>query len=148
MIENDRVYVHFGQMGTACLSTEGKILWTAVLPHNLYYGPSSSPALFEDLLVVPCQGTDVRYVFAGEGVTGQVSWRPGNSNFEPVARFSNVTPAVSIRNQSGAEANKELSLGVTRYVNGHRIKWQSEVIRAAITLKLCNFEETGAIIHV
>ena len=27
-VEDDKVYVHFGTKGTACLTTEGKILWT------------------------------------------------------------------------------------------------------------------------
>lgn len=83
VIEGDRVYVHFGQMGTACLSTQGQILWTTVLPHNLLYGPSSTPVLFEDLLIIPCQGTDVRYVTALDKQTGKERWKTvcgGNYN--------------------------------------------------------------------
>ena len=42
---------------------------------TLYYGPSSSPVLFEDLLIVPCQGTDVRYVTALDKKTGKERWK-------------------------------------------------------------------------
>jgi outer membrane protein assembly factor BamB len=75
VIEGDRVYVHFGPMGTACLSTEGKVLWTTTLPHTLSYGPSSSPVLFDDLLIVTCQGTDVRYTVALDKHTGKERWK-------------------------------------------------------------------------
>ena len=37
LLEGDRVYVHFGPHGTACLSTAGKILWQTVLPHKQSY---------------------------------------------------------------------------------------------------------------
>lgn len=87
IIEKDRVYVHFGQMGTACLSTEGKILWTTVLPHKLYYGPSSTPVLFADLLIVPCHGTDVSYTAALDKQTGKERWKTsggGNSHATPL----------------------------------------------------------------
>ncbi len=90
ILEGERVYVHFGQMGTARLGADGKILWTAALAHNLYYGPSSTPVLFEDLLIVPCQGTDVRYIAALDKNTGKERWKTtmgGNYN-------SDATPLI------------------------------------------------------
>jgi outer membrane protein assembly factor BamB len=89
VLEGDRLYVHFGQMGTACLSTEGKVLWKTVLPHGLAYGPSSSPVLFEDLLLVSCQGTDVRFVVALDKTTGKERWKTPRDG-----RNSDATPLV------------------------------------------------------
>jgi outer membrane protein assembly factor BamB len=75
MIEGDRVYVHFGPYGTACLATSGKLLWQVVLPHQQSYGPSSSPVVYRDLLIVPCLGTDVQYLAALDKQTGAPRWK-------------------------------------------------------------------------
>lgn len=77
VLEPGRVYVHFGTMGTACLDTKtGKVLWrnnTLVLDHK--EGPGSSPILFGDLLIVNCDGMDVRYVVALDRRTGETVWK-------------------------------------------------------------------------
>src|SRR5262249_49791187 len=75
LLDGDRVYAHFGPLGTACLSTAGQILWRTVLPHTTYYGPSGSRGLSDDLLIVPCHGTDVRYLAALDKRTGRERWR-------------------------------------------------------------------------
>jgi outer membrane protein assembly factor BamB len=75
ILEGDRVYVHFGDNGTACLKTDGKIVWKKTLPHAQGYGPSSSPVLYKDLLIVPCHGTDVAYLVALDKDTGDQRWR-------------------------------------------------------------------------
>src|SRR5262249_36411791 len=89
LLEGDHVYVHFGPMGTACLSTQGQILWRALLPHNTYYGPSNSPVLCEDVLIVPCHGTDVRYLVALDKRTGKERWKASRGS-----RNSESTPLV------------------------------------------------------
>jgi len=82
VIEEGRVYVHFGTYGTACLDTAtGKKLWEnrdLKLKHQ--EGPGSSPVVFENLLIVNCDGYDIRYVVALDKMTGKIVWkkdRPG-----------------------------------------------------------------------
>ena len=75
LLEGNRVYVHFGPHGTACLSADGKIVWQTVLPHQQAYGPSSSPVLYDNLLIVPCLGTDVQYLVALDKQTGVERWK-------------------------------------------------------------------------
>jgi outer membrane protein assembly factor BamB len=89
ILDGDRVYVHFGAYGTACLDTDGKIIWKTKLEHATYYGPSSSPVLYGDLLIVPCQGTDVRYTAALDKHTGKVRWKRNHDG-----RNSESTPLV------------------------------------------------------
>ena len=89
IVEGGRVYVHFGPYGTACLSTEGKIIWTKKLPHVQAYGPSSTPVLYQDLLIVQCHGTDIRYLAALDTKTGDERWR-----LEHEGRCSESTPLV------------------------------------------------------
>lgn len=75
IVREHRVFVHFGAYGTACLTTDGEIVWKTVLPHGMYYGPSSTPVLFEELLIVPCQGTDVQYTVGLDAKTGEIRWK-------------------------------------------------------------------------
>jgi outer membrane protein assembly factor BamB len=75
VIDGDRVYVHFGPYGTACLSTDGKMKWQTVLPHQQLYGPSSSPVVYGDLLIVPCLGTDFQYLAALDVQSGALRWK-------------------------------------------------------------------------
>ena len=75
ILDGDRVFVHFGANGTACLSSEGETLWTTKLTYKTYYGPSSTPVLYKELLIVTCQGTDARFTVALDKHTGQELWR-------------------------------------------------------------------------
>lgn len=77
VIEEGRVYVHFGSYGTACLdSTTGQVIWQRRdLPCNHYRGPGSSVILFRDFLIVTMDGTDVQYVTALNKQTGATVWK-------------------------------------------------------------------------
>ncbi len=80
-IEPGRVYVHFGSFGTACLDTStGKVLWKRDdLPCRHYRGPSSSPVLFENLLILTMDGADLQYHVALDKRTGQTVWKTNRS---------------------------------------------------------------------
>lgn len=76
LIEGDRVYVHYGAHGTACLTTDGKIVWkTEDLKYNHRHGPGGSPVIFEDLLILNCDGSDIQFVVALDKSTGEIRWK-------------------------------------------------------------------------
>ena len=75
IVEGDRVYVHFGATGTAALTTEGRIVWKVTLPYDSQHGNGGSPALYRDLLIVNCDGSDDAYVVALDKNTGRVRWK-------------------------------------------------------------------------
>ncbi|MGH9718863.1 MAG: PQQ-binding-like beta-propeller repeat protein [Bryobacteraceae bacterium] len=75
ILEGDRVYVHFGPLGTACLSSDGKVLWKQKLSYEPQHGPGGSPALHGDLLIINCDGLDTQYVTALDKKTGRVRWK-------------------------------------------------------------------------
>ncbi|MEX2112907.1 MAG: PQQ-binding-like beta-propeller repeat protein [Pirellulales bacterium] len=77
VIEEGRVYVHFGSAGTACLDTStGKVLWSREdLECDHFRGAASSPILFGNLLVVALDGYDYQYVVALDKETGKTVWR-------------------------------------------------------------------------
>ncbi len=81
VVEAGRVYVHFGDYGTACLSTaDGEVIWRSRelrLDHE--HGPGSSPILWRDLLIVNGDGIDRRYVAALDKRTGELAWKTRRS---------------------------------------------------------------------
>ena len=81
VISGERLFCHYGRYGTACIDTSsGEILWTndeLVIEHQ--GGPGSSPVLFEDLLIVNCDGADEQYVAALDVNDGRIRWRQDRS---------------------------------------------------------------------
>lgn len=77
VIEQGRLWVHYGSAGTACIDTRaGKVLWTRQdLPCDHHRGPGSSPIIFENLLIVHFDGFDQQYVVALDKNTGRTVWR-------------------------------------------------------------------------
>jgi len=89
VIEEGRVYVHFGTYGTACLDTEsGETLWERKDLHCSHLmGPGSSPVLGGDLLFLQLDGADVQYVAALDKRTGETVWKKDRST-----DFTGVVP--------------------------------------------------------
>jgi len=81
VIEDGRVWVHFGVYGTACLDTlTGKVLWTRRDIHcDHFRGPGSSPILCDDLLIFHMDGIDVQYIIALDKNTGATRWKTDRS---------------------------------------------------------------------
>ena len=97
LLDGNRVYVHFGAHGTACLERDGRILWTRVLEYNHRHGPAGSPVIYRDLLLVSCDGTDVQFVVALEKESGKVRWRSGREG--PMAYSTPLILEVAGRDQ-------------------------------------------------
>jgi outer membrane protein assembly factor BamB len=81
VVEPGRVYVHFGSLGTACLDTgTGQVLWQRTdLPCRHYRGASSSPIVFENLLILTMDGVDKQYHVALNKKTGETVWQTNRS---------------------------------------------------------------------
>ncbi len=79
--EPGRVYVHYGNVGTACLDTEtNEVLWKRDdLKCWHYRGASSSPVLFEDLLILTFDGADLQYIVALDKASGETVWKTDRS---------------------------------------------------------------------
>jgi outer membrane protein assembly factor BamB len=76
VLEGDRVYLHFGAHGTACITQTGEIVWKTRLEYdNGQHGPGGSPVLYENLLILSCDGLDVQYVAALDKLTGKTKWK-------------------------------------------------------------------------
>lgn len=105
IIEDGRLYCHYGPSGIACLdiATE-KVLWsnrTLRVEHE--NGPGSSPVLWRDLLIVHCDGIDQQYIVALDKHSGKIVWkteRTGELNENPQLQKSYATPLVTDVNDS------------------------------------------------
>jgi outer membrane protein assembly factor BamB len=75
LVENDRVYVHFGASGTAALTTTGEIVWKTQFDYESQHGAGGSPVLYGDLLIFSCDGSDAAFVVALDKRTGKTKWK-------------------------------------------------------------------------
>jgi len=83
VVEGDRVYVHFGAFGTACLSQSGEIIWKTKLEYdNGQHGTGGSPVIYDDLLIISCDGNDIQYVVALDKATGKVRWKKTREGYQ------------------------------------------------------------------
>lgn len=94
IIDGNRIYVHFGYAGTACVTREGEVLWTTrELAYRPVHGAGGSPILVDDKLIFTCDGAEVAYVAALDAATGNLAWktpRPAHSG----KKFSFCTPTL------------------------------------------------------
>jgi outer membrane protein assembly factor BamB len=76
-VEDGRIYVTFGALGTACLDTETcQVIWKREdLECNHWRGPGSSVSIHGNLLFMPFDGHDHQFVVAFDKRNGKTVWR-------------------------------------------------------------------------
>ncbi|MCG9126049.1 PQQ-binding-like beta-propeller repeat protein [Candidatus Poribacteria bacterium] len=95
IVEEGRVYVHYGTYGTACLDTQtGDILWERRnLNCDHRVRPASSPIIDENRLFLTFDGVDVQFIAALNKNNGDTLWlkhRNVDSNFEDVLKAKGI----------------------------------------------------------
>ncbi len=96
IIEDGRVYVHYGTYGTACLDTKtGDKLWERRnLNCDHRVRPASSSIIDEETLFLTFDGVDVQFIAALDKNTGDTLWlqhQKVDSDFDAVLRAKGVT---------------------------------------------------------
>jgi outer membrane protein assembly factor BamB len=92
IVTSDRLYVHFGHLGTAALDLEGNIVWTQTeLSFFSVHGNAGSPMLLDGMLILNCDGARNPFIVALDAKTGQVRWKTPR-NTPSRAMFSFSTP--------------------------------------------------------
>ncbi|MCG8510300.1 MAG: PQQ-like beta-propeller repeat protein, partial [Rhodospirillales bacterium] len=81
VVEEGRVYVHFGHHGTAAVdSKSGEIIWKRRdLPCEHKEGSGASPAIYKDLLIFAHDGTERQRIIALNKNTGETVWKTTRS---------------------------------------------------------------------
>jgi outer membrane protein assembly factor BamB len=93
LIDGERIYVHFGTYGTACVAADGAVIWKRQIDYPHVHGPGPSPVLANGLLVLVCDAADAPFLVALDAKTGEIRWkipRPASEG----KRFSFCTPLV------------------------------------------------------
>jgi outer membrane protein assembly factor BamB len=76
VVVGERLYVHFGHMGTACLDLSGKPVWTnRDLSYKPVHGNGGSPIFHDGLLIFTADGASDPLVIALHADSGTVAWR-------------------------------------------------------------------------
>lgn len=88
--DGQKLYVHFGHQGTACLDLDGKVIWRNTdLKYQPVHGNGGSPILVDDLLVFSIDGSDKQIIVALDRGNGKVGWKTDrNSPAEKTFSFS------------------------------------------------------------
>jgi outer membrane protein assembly factor BamB len=75
VLDDERVYVHFGAHGTAAVALDGTIAWKARHGCETQHGNGGSPVLHAGLLIFTCDGFDTAYIVALDARTGKQRWK-------------------------------------------------------------------------
>jgi len=76
IVEGDRIYVHFGHYGTACLDLSGKVIWKqAELKYSPVHGNGGSPILVGNALIFSADGQSDPFIIALDKLSGKVLWK-------------------------------------------------------------------------
>ncbi len=101
VLEPGRLYCHFGPNGTCCIDTDsGEVVWrnqSDELVVKTENGAGSTPIVWNDLLIVHFDGSDVQFIAALDKRTGDVVWRTprsGEMHDNPQLKKSYGTPLV------------------------------------------------------
>ncbi len=94
IVAGERIYVHFGHQGTACLDRTGHIIWTnRDIRYAPVHGNGGSPVLVDDMLIFSCDGATNPFVVGLDASSGRERWRTPRS-WEATKRFAFCTPLV------------------------------------------------------
>jgi outer membrane protein assembly factor BamB len=94
VVASDRLYVHFGHLGTAALDLNGNILWRqSKLAYKPRHGNGGSPVLVGNSLIFSCDAAEDPFVVALNRDNGEVRWKTPR-NTTAVKTFSFCTPTV------------------------------------------------------
>lgn len=99
VLEEGRLYAHFGSFGTAALDTATlKLLWKNEELHVMHEnGPGSTAVLHGDRLIAHFDGSDEQFIAAFDKNTGKVAWktpRTGEMDPRPQQKKAYSTPLV------------------------------------------------------
>ncbi len=76
LVDDGKLYVHFGTNGTACLDLAGKILWkNEELVYSPVHGGGSSPVRAGEVIVFSCDGASNPFVVGLDRTNGKIRWK-------------------------------------------------------------------------
>jgi glucose dehydrogenase len=101
LVAGDRLYAHFGHLGTAALDLSGNVLWRQTsIKYQPVHGNGGSPIFLNDLLIFNCDGGSSPFIAALDAASGEVKWKTPR-NTPARSQFSFSTPlAIEVDGQT------------------------------------------------
>lgn len=109
-LDGDNLYLHFGAHGTACVKTSGEIAWKTKLEYAHRHGPGGSPEVFENLLLLNCDGTDIQFVVALDTKTGAEVWRTERAHISEARRTGKASAPMAYSTPLLLEVDGQMQL--------------------------------------
>mgnify|MGYP006081597715 CR=1 FL=1 len=91
--DDGHIFVHFGNLGTACLAAGGDLIWKKKLEYSPVHGSGASPVVFDDLLLISADGAIEPCLYALAKKTGEIKWKADRESIAK-KKFSFCTPLV------------------------------------------------------
>ena len=132
VIDEERVYIHFGSYGTFCFdrTTEAPtLLWQRRdFTASHWRGPASSPALYKDKLILTFDGADQQYHVALDKRTGETLWRHDRiTNYDDLDKNGRPTNSGDLRKAYCTPVFAEFD-GITHLISaGAKACWGHDV---------------------
>ncbi len=113
VIEDGRLFVHWGSYGTACINTKTfETIWERRdLPCQHFRGPGSSLVSYKSVIILTMDGVDVQYLIALQKKDGTAAWKV-NRNTD----FKDLDP--NGKPKAGGDYRKAYSTPTIVEVNG------------------------------
>ena len=94
VIVGDRIVVHFGHQGTACLDRDGAVIWrNRELTYPPVHGNGGSPVVVDGRVIFSCDAASDPFMAALALDDGRLLWKTARS-VEATRKFSFSTPVV------------------------------------------------------
>jgi outer membrane protein assembly factor BamB len=75
VVDDERVYAHFGSDGTAAVTLDGTIAWKKQYRCETQHGNGGSPVVHTGLVIFTCDGFDAAFIVALDSRSGKERWR-------------------------------------------------------------------------
>jgi outer membrane protein assembly factor BamB len=73
--DGESIFVHYGNLGTACLNTDGKTRWKKVFDYSPVHGSGCSPVVHDNLLIFSADGASDPCIYGLDKKNGNLSWK-------------------------------------------------------------------------
>jgi len=139
--QNDRALRHQGQLGNDLYAarTMDAVEFDLLAKYNgwAWYTEFMNRTTSNPITINPSNSSQISAVYAGQGFMSQMSYLFKN-NFEIAGRYAMTQPSSRLYENSSAPSLNEKQLenyeiGVTRYLNGHRLKIQGGLMYSKFT---------------
>lgn len=73
--DGDSIFVHFGNLGTACLNQKGELKWKKVFKYSPVHGSGCSPVVYGEQVLFSADGASDPCLYAINKLTGDILWK-------------------------------------------------------------------------